>query len=88
MPPPLAGRIALVQHPAYALGGRVVVIGGVDGQELRHDFGPVGEGAVNVGEGPAPVDGEMELAVAVDDASLFTGRGGRRGRLHSDRADA
>ncbi len=56
-----------VEDAAYAFGGCVVVVGGVDGEELGDELCAVGEGGVDVGEGPAAgevVDGGWMVSVA------------------------
>jgi len=54
-----------VEDAAYALGGGVVVVGGVDGEEFGDQFRAVWEGGVHVGEGAASIDGEVKLPIAI-----------------------
>jgi len=70
--------IVLVQQATDALGGSIVVIGRVDREQFRDDFGAVGEEAVYVGESAAPIDGEVELSIASLLVLLLRGAGAGR----------
>jgi hypothetical protein len=47
-----------VEDASYPLGGSIVVVGRVDGEEFGDDFVAGGKTAVNVGEGSTSIDGE------------------------------